>query len=120
MSYDVCFNLNGERVYLTEPVDLRGGTYALGGIRALYELPAEEVARRIRKALGDLSALAVEEHGCTCKKTANLLGGPWKSTLDHDPFACYWAVTKSNVESCLRNLLTLAEAVPATAVFNGD
>src|SRR5260370_33942502 len=128
MSYDVGSAIDGDRVELNAPLDLRGGTYVVGGtteawlnitynyvnvfrelfgkdgIRALYSFPSTEVAIRLTNALASLNTLTIENRPCTC----------------HDTLDCYWAVTKDNVRACLENLLQLSRAVPPEAILEGD
>lgn len=129
MSYDVRFEVDGDTVYLDQPLDVRGGTYAIGGtgeawlnitynysgafralfgedggIRSLYGKPASTLRGELVAAIDSLPGIALEQKPCTC----------------HGSRSCYWAITRANVACALHNLLTLARAVPDGAVLVGD
>lgn len=142
MSYDLYFKLNDETVILEQPLDIRGGTYAVGGtseawlnitwnysgvftelfgeggIRTLYGKDAPTVAVDLTRALDTLSRMELTEVPCTCEKSAAVLGYSHKAP--HYPLSCYWAVTRANVREALLNLWRLAHAVPAEAMLTGD
>lgn len=125
MSYDAYFKQNGKTVTLAAPHSLAGGTYVRGGTRDAWlnitynyspwfceawppngvnhldGKTAAEVAAAIRAALPVVTASKLPERVCSCDGI----------------MACYWAATRENAESALRDLLQLAEMAPSDAVL---
>jgi hypothetical protein len=128
MGYDVYFCSSiGAPCALDRPLDLRGGTYTVGGtriaelnitynyapwllsvweggIRSLYGKTATAVVEEIKRGIGRMDPLLNQARPCNC----------------HLSWDCYWASSQANAQRALGDLLVLAEAVPPDSVLVGD
>jgi hypothetical protein len=108
MSWDIYFEKNGETVMLDEPLDIRGGTYCMGGTREAWLNVTWNYGKHFR--FGELDKKTAAEAIMVLVPAALRL-----NASDTDPD--YWKPTEGNVRRAIENLLTLARSVPADSVI---
>ena len=114
MSYDLYLIKNGETVQFEAPLDVSGGTAAIGGTSEAWLNVTYNYGvcyRRIWEGEG-LNRLA----GMRADESVTFLRGGIDALGDEtDPD--YWKPTEGNAKAALRNLLVLALASPPDAVW---
>ena len=127
MSYDIYLKdpNTGETIELKEPVDLRGGTFAVGGTTEAWLNVTYNYSKHFRRVFGDENAELSDWdtlfgggdtgirriYGLSGKESIPVLEKAI-SMLGTDTDTDYWKSTEGNARKALENLLILAKAAP--------
>lgn len=107
MSWDCCLvDKNGKPIVFDEPLDMKGGTYQLGGTQEAWLNITYNYSKIIRNVLGyslyDLNGKLVKETIPTIEKAISKLS-------EEDKTENYWDATEYNTKKALEDLLLLAK-----------
>jgi hypothetical protein len=118
MSYDIYLvnPVNGEKLILDAPHQMRGGTYALGGTYEAHLNITYNYSKHYYKVLGDKGIRTI--YGMTGADSIPVLqvAADW---LDDDLSENYWEPTEGNAKKALLQLIALAKMRP-DGVWEGD
>jgi hypothetical protein len=117
MSYDIslCNDL-GEVVTFEMPIDLRGGTYVLGGTPEAWLNVTYNYAPHFYRVMGEKGIRSI--YGLTGLESIAVLDAAIDQLgdeVDED----YWQPTEGNAKAALRNLRLLATLAPS-GIWRGD
>jgi hypothetical protein len=101
MSYDI--RLNG--VEFSEPHDLRGGTYQVGGTTSAHLNVTYNYVHHFRRVLGEKGIRFI--YGMTANDSIGVLEKAI-AQMNGEPDDDYWAATEGNARAALKDLLILA------------
>lgn len=117
MSYDIYLvDATGKTVEFEEPIDLRGGTYAVGGTREAWLNITYNYGPHFYKVLGRKGIRSL--YGLTGLESMPMLDAAI-ATLGTDEDDDYWKATEGNARAALVNLRRLAELCPS-GIWRGD
>lgn len=118
MSYDIeLVDNDGEVVALDEPMDLRGGTFIVGGTSRAWFNITYNYSKYFYDVLGKDGIRSI--YGKTVAETLPILEeAAAKLGTDTDPD--YWKATEGNARNALLGLITLAKSAPPDSVWRGD
>lgn len=118
MSYDIYLKdpVTGSTIEFEEPLDIRGGTYAIGGTTEAWFNITWNYGKHFRRVLGEKGIRAI--YGLTGEESLPLLRKAI-GELEGKPDPDYWASTEGNAKAALRGLVTFAERAPH-GVWEGD
>ena len=133
MSYDIYLNdpVTGEPLEFADTMDLRGGTFALGGTTEAWLNITYNYSSHFRRVFGDenISLNDWEKlfgsdtgirrlYGMSAKESIPILEKAI-DMLSTDEDSDYWKPTEGNARKALSNLLIMAKALPH-GVWSGD
>lgn len=114
MSYDISIvdRKTKQEIEVERPIDLRGGTYAVGGTTRLWLNITYNYAPFFRKVFSEHGPNGI--HCIEGQKVEDTI--PWIEKaieqLGDDVDSNYWAPTEGNAKKSLINLLKLAKMCP--------
>jgi hypothetical protein len=118
MSYDIYLKnpKTGKTLQLKEPHDLKGGTYAVGGIQDCWLNITYNYSKHYSRIFGEKGIRTI--YGMTGAKSIPILESAIAKLKDN---ICdnYWEPTEGNAKEALKNLLILAKKFPR-GIFDGD
>lgn len=109
MSYDIyILDQKGKQLYSDKPLDLRGGTYAVGGTKELWLNVTYNYGKHF-----DFRQLDKK----SCKEVISVIEERM-AKLQDDVDDDYWKATEGNVKLALNDLLKLCNLSPKEGVIN--
>ena len=118
MSYDIHLldPKTGEVLWLDEPHDLTGGTYAVGGTREAWLNVTWNYGKHYYRVMGEKGIRAI--YGLTAAQSIPVLEAAM-AALGDERSPDYWEATEGNAKAALGSLLELARLAPE-GVWGGD
>jgi hypothetical protein len=118
VSYDIYLSdpQTGNPVTFEDPLDLRGGTYAVGGTAEAWLNVTYNYGGHFRRVLGENGIRSI--YGKTAEETLPELRRA-VAALGDDVSDDYCEATEGNAKAALLNLIALAERAPY-GVWDGD
>jgi hypothetical protein len=118
MSYDIYLNdpVTGCTIELDEPLQMRGGTYKIGGTTEAWLNVTYNYAKHYLRVMGEKGIRTI--YGMTGAESIPVL----KAAIDElgdDVDPDYWKPTEGNAKRALCSLLALAQMRP-DGVWDGD
>ena len=119
MSYDIYLKdaSTGETLMFDAPLDLRGGTFCMGGTKEAWLNVTWNYRPFFCEHIDPLNGIRAL-YGKTGRNAIPILKGAI-GILGTDRDADYWKATPGNAGAALADLLVLAEAFP-DGIFDGD
>ncbi len=119
MSYDIRFKIKDTDTTVTfdKPIDIRGGTYQLGGTSEAWLNITYNYSPHFYRVFGEKGIR--ELYG---KNPIEVIEAIWKvfPELKDDIDSDYWKPTEGNAKEALANLAYLALKCPKESVLDGD
>ena len=118
MSYDInlCDAVTGDRLLLSEPHQIRGGTYIMGGTSECWLNVTWNYGEHFYRIMGEKGIREI--YGKTGAESAPLLENAI-AQLGDDVSLDYWEPTEGNAKRALNGLLAFSKLRP-DGVWSGD